>query len=264
MRCVICNDDGVDAPGLRALFAALRTFADVTAVAPATEYSGVGHGAPPGEPIEVERRHDAEMGDVFVVHARPADCARLAVRELVRPRPDVLVSGINRGGNVGVDMYYSGTMAAAREAVVLGVPAVAISRLVRKELPDDWPATSALAAAVLRTLLRELDGDRRGGNGGESRARLWNVNLPHLPHGGRPKGVVRAPMATSPTSIAYDRREEAGGRIIFTYRGAFMERVAPPGTDVAWLFDDWVTVTPVQLDLTMPPTKTARLDWSLD
>lgn len=247
IRCVITNDDGVDAPGLRALYAALRGLADVLVVAPAAEWSTRGHNAPSREPIRVERRECADMGDVFVVHAQPADCVRLAFAELAGPHPDVVVSGINHGGNCGVDLYYSGTVAAAREAAILGCPAIAISQLVRKGLAVDWGESTARARVILQRLFGESP------HGGP--ARLWNVNLPHLPPGQRPKGIVRAPMATTPLEIVYEQAgppslQAAGASGVYRYTGSYFRRPAPSGTDVAYLFGDWVTITELTTDLT--------------
>jgi 5'/3'-nucleotidase len=260
IRCVITNDDGIDAPGLRALYAALRELADVTVVAPSLEWSTRGHNAPSRDPIHVEHRDDPEMGRVFVVHAQPADCVRLALAELVRPAPDAVIAGINRGGNVGVDLFYSGTVAAAREAAILGCPAIAISQLVRKDMPVDWGVATARARRLLRHLLAALRDDRP--------ARLWNVNLPHLPPGGRPKGVIKAPMATSPLQIRYEQLDapppSGGERSVYRYAGAYFQRPQPPGTDLEYLFADWATITELTNDLTNASTDRAELSWTLD
>lgn len=257
MRCVITNDDGIDAPGLGALHRALRELAqEVIVVAPAASCSGVGHGAPPGEPITVETRTDPVFGRAYAVHAKPADCARLALLELVSPRPDLVVSGINRGANVGVDVYYSGTVAAAREAAILGVPAIAVSQFIREEIDEDWDVVARRTAAVLRRLLaiRHPLG----------LSVLWNVNLPHVPPGVSPKGVAQVPAAVAPTDLRFDATPGENGRSVYRYVGRFTEREAPSGTDVAYLFDDWVTLTPLRLDTTGAGLRREELDWKLD
>jgi 5'-nucleotidase len=256
MRCVITNDDGYDAPGLRALYRALRSFADVVVVAPNAECSGIGHGAPYGGPIDVETRLDAEMGEIFVVHGRPADCARLALAELVSPVPDVLISGINRGGNVGVDVYYSGTVAAAREAAILGCTGIAISQFVRRGLPDDWRVSMERAAGILKRLL-----ERRRSDG---RVPLWNVNLPHLPAGEKPKGVIQVPAADAPTHMRYQRVAGAKTEHAYQFTGEFTSRPAPPGTDVACLFDGWATITALDIDTSSAVAEIGALDWPID
>ncbi len=261
IRCVITNDDGNDAPGLRALYAALRGLADVAVVAPSTEWSTRGHNAPSRDPLRVERRDDPEMGRVFVVHAPPADCVRLALCELIRPAPDVVIAGINRGSNVGVDVFYSGTVAAAREAAILGYPAIAISQLVRKEMPVDWNAAATFARRLLEHLLAELSGARP--------VPLWNVNLPHLPPGGRPRGIVKVPMATSPLQICYEALDPpdasaSGEPSTYRYSGAYFRRPQPAGTDIEYLFADWATITELTNDLTDASLERAELTWLLD
>lgn len=253
MRCLITNDDGFDAPGIRALHAALRDWAEVVVAAPATQYSGVGHGAPPWDPITVETHKDPEMGDIFVIHGKPADCVRLALLELASPRPDCVISGINRGGNVGVDIYYSGTFAAAREAAILGLPAVSMSQLIRPDSPDVWPRTTDCARIILQKIMSL---PRR-----KDQPFLWNVNIPHLTDDRRIRGVMQAPMATTPTDLKYVRATEPDGHASLRYCGKFLQRNAPRGSDVAYLFDDWVTVTPVGLDSTLANTHAQELDW---
>lgn len=256
MRVIVTNDDGIDAPGLRALVRALRDRANVITVAPAVEWSGAGHNAPSSlRAIRVERRDDAELGCVFVVHSHPAECVRLALTELCGARPDLVIAGINRGGNVGVDVYYSGTVAAAREAAILGCPAVAVSQFIRKELPDDWPAASDWTRIVLDPLLSEL---RR-----EAPPAVWNINLPHLPLGGRPRGIAFAPVATAPLQICYER---VGAVDATTYRycGAYLSRPAPSGSDVAYLFDDWVTISVLGISVTACPARHGEFVWPPD
>ncbi len=261
IRCVITNDDGIDAPGLRALYAALRGLADVAVVAPALEWSTRGHNAPGRDPLRVERRNDPEMGRVFVVHAPPADCVRLALCELIRPVPDAVIAGINRGSNVGVDVFYSGTVAAAREAAILGRPAIAISQLVRKDMPVDWNVATTFAHRLLKHLLAELPNARP--------VPLWNVNLPHLPPGGRPKGIIKVPMATSPLQMCYEPVDPpdapAGGEPgTYRYSGAYFRRPQPAGTDIAYLFADWATITELTNDLTDAPAAGVEPAWTLD
>lgn len=240
--CAITNDDGIDAPGLRALYGALRGLIEVVIVAPAVEWSGSGHGAPSSaRSVLVERRSEPYLGNVFVVHSHPADCVRLALSTLLERRPAVVVAGINRGGNVGVDAYYSGTVAAAREAAILGCSGIAVSQLVRKELPDDWDAAERMARQVLEYLLPEALGS--------GRPRLWNVNLPHLAAPRSPSGTAHVPLATTPLDIRYVQESRDDGRESYRYAGAYLGRARPPGSDVDRLFDDWVTISEMTLGM---------------
>ncbi|MBN1491822.1 MAG: 5'/3'-nucleotidase SurE [Phycisphaerae bacterium] len=255
MRCVITTDDGIDAPGLRALHGALREFSDVVVVAPAEEWSGCGHCAPLRRPIAVERRRHPEYGDVYVVHGQPPDCTRLALTELLAERPDAVVAGINRGANIGVDVYYSGTVAAAREAGILGCPGIAISQLVLADSPVDWPAATARARCVLEPLLREVAGAKP--------AAIWNVNLPHLPTDAQPKGIARVPIAVTPNAMHYDKQAHGDNRTVYHYAARYPDRVRPPDTDVACVFDGWVTLSQLTLETTCPSLRVERRGWEV-
>jgi 5'-nucleotidase len=131
LKIVVTNDDGYDQPGLAALVEAVKALGEVTVVAPATPQSNVGHRVTMREPIRVEQpdRH------TYVVHATPADCTRLAVKQLV-PDVDWVVAGINPGANLGSDVYQSGTVAASREAAILGIRAAAVSQYIAPDSPS--------------------------------------------------------------------------------------------------------------------------------
>jgi 5'-nucleotidase len=163
LKIVVTNDDGYDQPGLAALVEAVKALGEVTVVAPATPQSNVGHRVTMREPIRVEQpdRH------TYVVHATPADCARLAVKQLV-PDVDWVVAGINPGANLGSDVYQSGTVAAAREAAILGIRAAAISQYIAPDVTVDWPAAQAQAARCLSAVLKKPLGA----------GQFWNINLP--------------------------------------------------------------------------------------
>ena len=121
MRFLITNDDGFDAPGLAALYTALKELGDVDVVAPAVCHSAKGHAVNTRDGIQVERRSVEPFGEMYIAHSSPADCVRLGLRGLGLKSPDFVVAGINPGANLGVDLYYSGTVAAAREAAIMGV-----------------------------------------------------------------------------------------------------------------------------------------------
>ncbi len=241
---LISNDDGFDAPGLQALYRALSGLARVSVVAPAKGVSSAGHGVTDRRPIRVERRDVQPFGVIHVVDALPADCVRLALTELLDPRPDWVVAGINRGGNLGVDVFYSGTVAVAREAAFLGLPAVAVSQYLRAGVTEiDWPRATEWTRSVLERIFA-APADRR--------PPIWNVNLPSLPPSEQPRGIITAPMALTPLQIRYQRQEEDAGRGGMTYQfaGQYSERPAPPGTDVSHAFGGHITLTPLSLDLT--------------
>lgn len=241
---LISNDDGFDAPGIRALYIALQGLAEVSVVAPARGVSSAGHGVTDRKPIHVERRSVEPFGEIHIVDALPADCARLALIELLDRTPDWVVSGINRGGNLGVDVYYSGTVAVAREAAYLGVPSVAISQYIRKRGQDpNWDR----AAEWVRPVLERIFAAPREGS-----PPIWNMNLPSHDTGEAPKGLTLAPLALAPLQIRYEVVEEESSAVTTAYQfaGRYSERPVPPDTDVAYCFDGHITLTPLSMDLT--------------
>ncbi|MBN1344185.1 MAG: 5'/3'-nucleotidase SurE [Phycisphaerae bacterium] len=241
---LISNDDGYDAPGLRALHAALSGMARVSVVAPARGVSSAGHGVTDRRPIDVERCDVEPFGMIHIVDGLPADCARLGVLELLDERPDWVVSGINRGGNLGVDVFYSGTVAVAREAAFLGIPAVAVSQYVRAGLTEiDWPRATEWTRDVLQRILAGPTA---------SRPPVWNVNLPSLPSAEESLGIVNAPMALTPLHVRYRVVEESSDarRRTYEFAGQYGDRPVPPGSDVDLAFRGHIIVTPLLLDLT--------------
>src|SRR2546430_456977 len=167
MKFVLTNDDGIDAPGLAALLAAVTRLGqgEPVVVAPSDALSGCSHRVTTDTPLIVEARGDRR----YAVRGTPADCVRVA---LLRAAPDAdwILSGVNAGGNLGADVYLSGTVAAAREATLHGKPAVAFSQYRKRAVPFDWGRTAVWAAHVLGDLIQRP----------WSPGVLWNVNFPHL------------------------------------------------------------------------------------
>ena len=231
MHFLLTNDDGIDAPGLAALEAAVRSLpgAQITVVAPDGERSMCGHRVTTHQPIILEHRGDAR----HVINAMPADCVRVALFAL-GVKPDVVISGVNAGGNMGQDLVISGTVAAAREAAYHGLPAIALSHYLIKGVPLDWERVSAWTAEILRELLQQPLGD------GE----FWNVNLPH------PGSEISAlperllvPPAREPLPVGYESETDAAGRTLLRYNVHYADRPAPPQTDVGVCFGGCVAVS---------------------
>src|SRR5436190_17561568 len=165
MKLLLSNDDGIDAPGLNALLSAARQLGEPVIVAPAGPQSGVSHAVTFEGPLRVESRANGS----FAVHGTPADCARVG---LLKFAPDAkwILSGINQGGNLGADVYYSGTVAAVREAVLHGWPGVAVSQYCKRGVELDWNRASKWTAQVVADLItRPIEPGL-----------FYNVNLPHL------------------------------------------------------------------------------------
>jgi 5'-nucleotidase len=226
---LLTNDDGVDAPGLEALRTAAvgLGFGPIRVIAPAGALSGCGHRVTTHEPLVVTR----PGGDRLAVAGTPADCVRLALHHLV---PDVqwVLSGINAGGNLGIDVFHSGTVAAVREAAIHGLPGIALSHYIARGRRIDWPVAARRAREVLRRLV---------GLPCEPGA-FWNVNLPHLEPGAPEPEIVFCPLDPSPLPLDY--RVE-GDRAV--YSGVYQARPRRPSCDVDVCFGGRIAVTLIRL-----------------
>jgi 5'-nucleotidase len=226
---VLTNDDGIDAPGLAAMKTALlsvRPQARAVIVAPMADASGTGHRVTTKGPLALHPRGE----DTWALAGTPADCVRIALHGL-HLKADGVLAGINPGGNLGTDLYHSGTAAAAREAAQLGAPAIAISHYLRKGVALDWAQATAYAADVLRVLLGETP----------PAGAFWNVNLPHLDPGSAPPPWARVPVDPSPHPVAFTR-DEAGA---FRYSGVYHLRPRRDAHDVERCMAGWVSISAV-------------------
>ena len=237
-RIVISNDDGIDAAGIRTLDQLMSEWCDCRLVAPDGARSGVGHAVSDASDLRVEYRASGNIA----VAGTPADCARLALApgsplleswgETRRARECWLVAGINHGANLGVDLYISGTAAAAREAAILGFPAIAISHYVGRHRKVDWAEATLRARPVLEQLL-----ERPPAPGA-----FWNVNLPHPAPGTGPCEIVFCPPDPSPQPVQY-----AGSSAAFRYSGDYHARPRLPGHDVDVCFRGAISVSEIPL-----------------
>jgi 5'-nucleotidase len=223
LKIILTNDDGIDAPGLENLTQIVSSITVPTVVAPQAAQSGVGHRVTCRFPIAVERRSDSR----YSVKGTPADCVRLAIRQFA-PDADWVIAGINAGANLGSDVYQSGTVAAAREAAILGVKAIAISQYIARDHQIDWELTRIHAEAVLRLLLKKALAAHC----------YWNVNLPHpLTRDVEPTAVFCG-LDRHPHKYTYRRQGDA-----YHYEGTIHERPRQPGKDVAVCFGGNVAIT---------------------
>ena len=227
-RFLLTNDDGIGAPGLAALEAALPAGAVSLIVAPAEEQSACSHRVATARPLRASRLDQRRIA----VDSTPADCVRLAWHEF-RDRVDWVLAGINHGANLGADIYYSGTVAAAREAALLGLPAIALSHYRDRALDAaDWQRAAQWVQRLLPGLLaRPL---RKGG--------YWNVNLPCPAPGPADPPVVACAVDTSPLQLAYAAEGDC-----YSYRGTYGQRPRCPGQDVDVCFGGSIAVSQLKL-----------------
>ena len=238
MRILLTNDDGIHAPGLRALRDALTRLGDVEVVAPDAEQSGVGLSITYLHPLMArdERRGGEHFG--WAVGGSPADCVKLGVLEFCEGRPDLVVSGINAGANVGINVLYSGTVAGAIEGAFFGVTSVAVSAAARNT--PDYPRIAGMAVDLIAQIL----------GSGASPGSLWNVNFPES-QPGWPLGVKPVAMGVRRQGELIEKRIDPRGRPYYwSGLDPHEEHATEPGTDRRELADGYVTVTPLHFDLT--------------
>lgn len=241
MRILLTNDDGVYAPGLRALRLELQRLGEVTVVAPASEQSAAGHSITVLTPLLVQEVLDDDnraMG--WAVEGRPADCVKLALQELLPEPPDLIVSGLNCGSNAGINVLYSGTVAAAIEGAFFRRTSIAVSlEYTTKPKPMDFSRAADLARRVIEQIL-----DHKPAMGS-----LFNVNIPSLDKGPI-RGIRVVPQNVAPYVEKYDRRTDPRGRVYFWSGPDFHCPDPHPDTDVTCMADGYITVTPLQFNLT--------------
>ncbi len=246
MTFLLTNDDGIDAPGLAAL-AELMADLPHWIVAPRHPHSGCGHQVTTQRPLSLEVFGSRR----YAVHGTPADCTRLAIAQLCPEAPHWVLSGINPGGNLGVDVYTSGTVAAVREAAYQGIPGIALSQYLQGRQPLNWTITQAWAGKVMAHLLKHPP----------EPGHFWNVNLPWP----GPDATVEAlpdlvfcKPSRDPLPLVYQRQGSEGGLAHrsddgsddgldslteFVYVGRYGDRPAAPGTDVAVCFSGAIAIT---------------------
>jgi 5'-nucleotidase len=242
MRILLTNDDGIFAPGLAALYKQLVGLGEVTVVAPTECWSGASHCITFHEPLACTKVRIEGLFTGFGVQGSPADCVKLAFMQLHEGPIDLVVSGINCGANVGINVYYSGTVAAAMEAAFLRIPSVALS--VAAEDQTDFDQAAGYGIAVLRRLLPLRSGD------------VLNINIPLL-SGGRPKGVRVVPQATSGFHEYYIPHANDPRELVFLLAGGAHREEKTPA-DTTALADGFITVTALRPDMT-DHEKTAAL-----
>lgn len=231
---LLSNDDGYEAPGLRALAETLASVAHVVVAAPATEQSGTGNAITLREPIFVLPIELIEGVSGYAIRARPATCVQLGVESLLERKPDLVVSGINRGANLGIVTFYSGTVGAARQAALLGIPAIAVS--MQGNDAEDYAA----AAAFIRDLVKQLRGQHALRPG-----LLLNVNVP----AGTRRGVRVVRQSIERDRQTYQRGAHPRGPVYY------WSLWRPPtdedkNTDVGSFALGFITITPLRIDQT--------------
>ena len=234
MRILLTNDDGIFAPGLAAIYKRLTELGEVTVAAPASTQSGAGHSITYREPISYNTVDINGLFCGYSVQGSPADCVKLAVTELSREPIELVVSGINNGANVGINVYYSGTVAAAMEAAFNRIPAVALSLDVYEQM--DFDAAARYCMPLIKKLM-PLENTE-----------VININIPQLSKG-EPKGIKIVRQSTQGFDERYIRQEDKHGNKFFQLTGG-PHRPDEDRSDTISLADGFITITALHFDMT--------------
>ena len=254
MRILLTNDDGVYAPGLRALRAELMKLGEVTVVAPASEQSAVGHSITLLTPLIVQEVRDEQNGFLgWAVEGKPADCVKVALLELLPEPPDLVVSGLNAGSNAGINILYSGTVAAAIEAAFFNRVSIAVSLEYTKPGPLDYPRAARIARRVIEQIMAQRP----------AAGTLFNINIPSLDRGPI-RGLRLVPQNVVPYRETLDRRVDPRGRVYFWTNADLCCPDPHPDTDVSAMAEGYVTVTPLQFNLTHAALLREMNGWGLE
>ncbi len=229
MKILLTNDDGIDAPGLAALAEAAQSLGHLTWIAPHTHLSGCGHRVTTDGPIRLFRHAEHR----WAIDGTPADCVRVALAKVV-PDVDWVFSGMNHGGNLGADVYHSGTVAAVREAVLHGKPGIAVSHYRKRGQEIDWDRARRWMTAILTQLVADP----------LPLGVFWNVNLPSLsPQEPEPR-VIHCPLEAGPLPLSF---RDMDGHL--HYDGNYHERPRVAGSDVDVCFAGQIAVTRIVLQV---------------
>ena len=234
MNILLTNDDGILAPGIAAAYKELVKLGDVTVVAPADRMSGAGHSITVYEPLVCEKLKIEDQFSGYSVSGSPADCVKLAIMELCPKKPDLVVSGINNGANVGINVYYSGTVAAAMEAAFYKIPAIALSA-AHEEQMDFKNAAKHCVKVIDKLLPASFSG-------------VLNINIPQLSRG-EPKGIKVVPQSTMGFDEHFAKKQSDTGQTLYQLTGGSHRDKDLPSDTVA-LNEGFITVTALGFDMT--------------
>ena len=255
LNILLANDDGIYAPGLRALRLALQRLGDVTVVAPATEQSGVGHSITYLSPLTCKEIFDGDAFRGWAVEGSPADCVKLGVAELAPKPVDLIVSGVNGGLNAGINVLYSGTVAAAIEGAFFRIPSFAVS--LEHDPHADFEAAATMAVSLIENILQQQG----------LAPELYNINIPtaatlKFREGAMPQVHV-VPMGVERYGDHYIKRQDPKGRNYYWSTNDPPPKPTDHETDLNALSAGHITVTPLQFDMTKQPLLQRMEGWGL-
>lgn len=237
MRILLTNDDGIYAPGLDALYQELKEDYEVTVVAPESEMSAVGHSITLSNPLKVRKISKNNTFFGYGVNGTPADCVKIAVQELIEKRPDIILSGINHGANVGINVLYSGTVSAATEGTFLGIPSAALSLDAGKN--PDFQFAASFSRKIIDYIIKN----------NLNRNTALNVNIPSVPKD-EIRGVALTRQSMRLYTEKYEKRIDPRGNTYYWLTGEFSSGKREKDADTDLLPQKMITITPITYDLT--------------
>lgn len=250
---LVCNDDGITAPGIKALIEVAKEFGDVAVVAPDSPQSGMGHAITIGEPLRI---HKQDLGEgivaAYACSGTPVDCVKLACGEILDQKPDLLVSGINHGPNFSISVVYSGTMSAAMEGAIEGIPSIGFSLTDFRYDADFEPSKEVARVVIARALSNPMP-----------EGTLLNVNIPNLRFE-QLKGFKVTRQSIGRWVEEFDKRVDPHGQEYYWLTGVFNEYDEGEDTDTWALRNGYVSVCPVEFDLTAHHSIASLNRWDLN
>ncbi len=238
LSILVSNDDGIFSDGLAALVKELQTIADVTIVAPDSQQSAVGHAITMHRPLRMREMKKEGVFFGYALDGTPADCVKLAIRNIMKQKPDLVISGINHGSNTAISVIYSGTVSAATEGTILGIPSFAVSLTTFEPNPDFTYAAKFAKQLALKIVHHGLP------NG-----TLLNVNVPPVPEN-EINGVVVTKQGKSVWNDEFESRRDPGNKQYFWLKGELVELDEEEDIDQRAILNNKVSVTPIHFDLT--------------
>ena len=249
MKILLTNDDGIYAPGIQVLYHALQAAHQVTVIAPDRERSAVGHGITLHQPLRASRVTLNAHYSGYAVNGTPADCVKLGIYEILPQRPDLVLSGINPGANVGINVNYSGTVAAAKEAALFGLPALAVS--IHSHAGRYFEDAARCVTALAETVTRQ----------GLPKGTFLNVNIPDVPYAAM-AGIRICRQGNGVFPDSFEKRTDPRNRTYYWQGGDHQVFEPDPDIDGRALEANFISITPIKCDMTDYTAFDQLQDWN--
>jgi 5'-nucleotidase len=248
---LITNDDGIFAKGIRSLYEAAKDFGEVVLVAPDSPQSGMGHAITINHPLRLDPSSMFPEIESYSCSGTPVDCVKLGIYELLKRKPDLIISGINHGANTSTNVLYSGTMSAAVEGAMEGIPSIGFS-LCAFEADADF----TLAQEVAKKLIGKALEDKM------PKGVCLNVNIPKI-NSSEFKGIRVCKGAHAFWEDRFDKREDQFGKPYYWLTGDFMNQDRGENTDLYWIDNGYATIVPIKFDMTAYEVMNELENWNL-